>query len=124
MSNSMLIAFSFQQAAIAATTAVIEFTTPHAFTLVGASFTPIAFTGTPTNASVAVNDDGTAAIAAASLTSTTAGTPALWTSTHLGGTAAPVYVADGSNMTVDLAFSGGTSPTASFTLMLWALVGE
>jgi hypothetical protein len=90
-------------------------------TLVGVSVCAEAFTGTPTGFNIDVNDDGSGVITA--VAANTAGTPGSWKSTHFGGTAAPVHVAAGSKVSLDVNFSGGSSPTADYEVTLWALAG-
>ena len=50
----------------------------------------------------------------------TAPDAATWT-TALGGSNDPVSIARGSNVTVDVNFSGGTAPTADYTLLIYYL---
>ncbi len=104
---------------VAATNGQHEFTALQGMTLVGASLCAVALTGSPAGFNVDINDDGTAALAA--LAANTAGTPGEWRSTAMGGAAEPVLIARGSNVTVDINFTGGSSPTADYTLVLWWL---
>lgn len=104
---------------VAATNNVHEWTALQGMTVVGASLCAAAFSGTPTGFSIDLNDDGSAALAA--LAANTAGTPGEWKSTAMGGTADPLFIARGSNVTVDVNFTGGTGPTADYTLALWCL---
>lgn len=87
----------------------MEFTALRGFTLVGVSVCAQSFTGSPTNLNLDVNDDGTAIVAA--LAHATAGTPATWKSKALGGSNDPVHVDADSIVSIDVNFSGGTSPT-------------
>jgi hypothetical protein len=41
----------------------------------------------------------------------------------MGGTQTPVTIAAGSEVEVDVNFTGGSSPTADFTLIIWYLAG-
>jgi hypothetical protein len=96
-----------------------ELTALQGFTIVGVSVCAASFTGTPTGFNLDVNDDGAAVITA--LAANTAGTPGEWKSSAVGGANDPITVARGSNMTVDINFAGGTTPTADYTLVLWVL---
>lgn len=104
---------------VAAANTYHEFTAAAGFTIAGASLCAASFTGSPTGFNVDVNDDGAAVVTA--LAANTAGTPGTWLSTALGGSADPIAVARGSNVTVDVNFAGGSSPTADYTLVLWLL---
>ena len=104
---------------VAATNTYHEFTAMQGMTVVGASLCAASFTGTPSGFNVDLNDDGAAAITA--LAANTAGTPGEWRSTALGGSNDPVSIARGSNVTVDVNFSGGTAPTADYTLLIYYL---
>ena len=88
-------------------------------TVVGLSLCAASFTGSPTAFNVDLNDDGAGAITA--LAANTAGTPGEWRSTALGGTVDPVQVARGSVVSVDINFTGGTTPSADYTLVVWYL---
>jgi hypothetical protein len=95
-------------------------------TLVGASLSLDAVTGTPTAVTMDVNDDG-AGIAGFTAVSvgTTAGAVTPVKTTHYGGAVAiPADIAAGSEVDVDLNFSGGSSPTAGGTVVLWVLPGK
>jgi hypothetical protein len=96
------------------------------FTLVGASFSLDAVTGSPTTVTMDVNDDG-AGIAGFTAVNvgTTAGAVTPVRTTHYGGAVAiPADIAAGSEVDVDLNISGGTSPTAGGTVVLWVLPGK
>jgi len=100
---------------------VIEFEALEAMTIVGVSLCAEAFTGSPTGFNVDIQDDGTDVVTA--VAANTAGTPGTWKSVHMGGSNAPVHVSAGSSVEVDVNLSGGTSPTADFTLVIWYLGG-
>jgi len=111
--------FALTGKGVAATNNAHEFTALTGMTVVGMSLCAAAFSGTPTGFNVDLNDDGAAAIAA--LAANTAGTPGEWRSTATGGSNEPVQIARGSNVTVDVNFSGGTTPTADYTLLIYYL---
>jgi len=100
---------------------VIEFEALEAMTIVGVSLCAEAFTGSPTGFNVDIQDDGTDVVTA--VAANTAGTPGTWKSVHMGGSNAPVHVSAGSSVEVDVNLSGGTSPAADFTLVIWYLGG-
>jgi hypothetical protein len=73
----------------------------------------LAITGTPSAATVDVQDDGVdietaRSVAAAALTTLTT----------------PVRIAAGSKMSIDLNFTGGTSPKGAGKITLWGYVAE
>lgn len=119
MSN--LIAFTFRSQAQAAANGVHTLYAPVGLTLVGVTLTAEAFTGTPTGFNVDIQDDEVDVITG--VAANTAGAPGTWLSTHLGGSHAPVAVAAGSEVEVDVNFSGGSSPTADYDVTLWCLAG-
>lgn len=102
--------FSFDSSAAQAP--LFEFQALKGFWLLGASYCPQTYTGTPTSSNIDINDDGTA-IAAAVCSVATAGTPATYKTTGLGGSVAiPAHVDADSIVAIDLNFVAGTSPTA------------
>ena len=111
--------FALTGKGVAATANYHEFTALQGMTIVGVSLCAASFTGSPTGFNVDLNDDGAAVITA--LAANSAGTPGEWRSTAMGGTNEPVHVARGSNVTVDVNFTGGSAPTADYTLAIWAL---
>jgi hypothetical protein len=119
MSN--LIAFTFSSQAQAAANGVHTLYAPLGLTLVGVTLTAEAFTGTPTGFNVDIQDDDADVITA--IAANTAGTSGKWLSSHLGGSNTPVVVAAGSEIEVDVNFSGGTTPTADYDVTLWCLAG-
>ncbi len=120
--NEYLVTFCFTVEAQAAADNVHEFTIPRQMTIVGISLCAEAFTGSPTGFSIDVVDDGSHVISA--VAANTAGTPGTWLSKHYGGSNDPVAIAASSVVGVDVNFTGGTSPTADYTLIIWALMGE
>jgi hypothetical protein len=100
---------------------VIEFEALEDMTIVGVSLCAEAFTGTPSGFNVDVQDDGSDVITG--VAANTAGTPGTWKTPHVGGSEAPVHVAAGSSVEVDVNLSGGSSPTADFTLLIYYLAG-
>ncbi|HEM61196.1 MAG TPA: hypothetical protein ENO24_02805 [Chloroflexi bacterium] len=121
MANEVMRVLSFTVEAQDDADVVIEFEALEAMTIVGVSLCAEAFTGSPTGFNVDIQDDGTDVVTA--VAANTAGTPGTWKSVHMGGSNAPVHVSAGSSVEVDVNLSGGTSPTADFTLVIWYLGG-
>ncbi len=121
MASEVMRTLSFQCPALADADSVIGFDALEAMTIVGVSFNPTVFTGSPTGCTIDIQDDGTDVIAA--ITANTALTPGDWQSVHMGGTEAPVHIAAGSEVEIDLNLTGGSTPTATFTLLIWYLGG-
>ena len=121
MANEVMRVLCFEKAPLVDTDSVIAFQALEAMTIVGVSLEATVFTGTPTGFTVDIQDDGTDVIAA--ITANTALTPGVWQSVHMGGTNAPVHIAAGSEVEVDLNLTGGSSPTAAFTLLIYYLAG-
>jgi len=101
---------------------VIEFEALEHMTIVGVSVCAEAFTGSPTAFDIDIQDDGTDVITA--VTASTAGTPGTWKTPHMGGTQSLVAIAAGSSVEVDVNLTGGSSPTADFTLLIYYLAGD
>ena len=120
--SDRLMNVGFSSQAQAAGTAVHRFKAPVGMTLVGVSVGLEALTGTPTNVNFAVKNGATTLVAAASLTLTAAGVVEAL-APHLGGSLANGDVAKGDTVTVDVAFTAGTTPTADYDLQLWFLAG-
>jgi len=70
-------------------------------------------TGTPTAATIDIQDDGTDIVTAQSVA-----TPALATLTT------PVRIASGSKIECDLNLAGGSTPKSTGRVVLWGLVSE
>jgi len=121
VANEVMRVLSFTVEAQDDADVVIEFEALEAMTIVGVSLCAEAFTGSPTGFNVDIQDDGTDVVTA--VAANTAGTPGTWKSVHMGGSNAPVHVSAGSSVEVDVNLSGGTSPTADFTLVIWYLGG-
>jgi hypothetical protein len=121
MANEQMRVLSFTIEAQDDADGAIEFEALEAMTIVGVSLCAEAFTGTPTGFSIDIQDDGADVITA--VAANTAGTPGTWKSAHLGGTNSAVEIAAGSCVEVDVNLTGGTSPTADFTLVIWYLGG-
>ena len=119
MPDTITIAFSSQ--AQGAANNVHGYQALSGLTLVGVSVYVEAFTGAPAGFSVDVNVAGATAIAA--VAANTAGQAGAWKSAHFGGSAAPVGVAAGQLVTIDVNFTGGTTPTADYDVVLHALPG-
>ena len=112
---------SFHVSPIAATDSVVDFQALEDMTIVGVSLCAEVFTGTPTGCTIDIQDDGTDVIAA--ITADTALTPGVWQSVHMGGTNAPVHIVAGSEVEIDLNLTGGSTPTASFSVVIYYLGG-
>jgi len=121
MANEVMRVISMQCPALADADSVMGFTALEAMTIVGASLYPTVFTGSPTGCTIDIQDDGTDVIAA--ITANTALTAGDWQSVHMGGTEAPVHIVAGSEVEIDLNLTGGSTPTATFTLVIWYLGG-
>lgn len=92
---------------------LIRFPAVKGFYLLGASYNARAHGGSPTNSQIIVKS-GTTAISGFTLTLATPGTPVSVTTTALGGSVAlPAHIDAGTNIGLQLSFTGGTSPTAS-----------
>ena len=112
---------SFHVSPIVATDSVVDFQALEDMTIVGVSLCAEVFTGTPTGCTIDIQDDGTDVIAA--ITANTALTPGVWQSVHMGGTNAPVHIVAGSEVEIDLNLTGGSTPTASFSVVIYYLGG-
>lgn len=120
--SDRMVAFTFSNQAQGDADGVHTLYAMRTLTIVGVSLCAEAFTGTPTAFDVDVQDDGTDVITA--VTASTAGTAGTWKSKHLGGTNDAVEVAAGSEIEIDINFTGGSSPTADYDVTLWCLLGE
>jgi len=91
--------------------------------LVGADVMTDAVTGSPTGASVAVQDDGVAVSGFSPITPgvTVGGGATAW-SVHLGGVIEPAAMARGSKVKAIITLTGGTTPTWTGSLRLYCLV--
>ena len=85
-------------------------------TIVGITLCAATLTGAPSGFNIDLNDDGTGVISTVS--ANTAGTVGEWRSTATGGVNDAVQVARGSLLSVDLNFSGGSTPSADYTLVI------
>lgn len=122
MANEVMRVLSFTIEGQDAADSVIGFSALEGMTIVGVSLCAEAFTGTPTGFDIDIQDDGTDVITA--VAADTAQTPGTWQSTHMGGTNDPVAIAAGSEVEIDVNFTGGSSPTADFTLLIYYLAGS
>ena len=121
MANEVMRVLCFEKAPLVDTDGVIAFEALEDMTIVGVSLEASVFTGSPTAFTVDIQDDGTDCIAA--ITASTALTPGTWKTPHMGGTETPVHIVAGSEVEVDMNLTGGSSPTAEFTLVIWYLGG-
>jgi hypothetical protein len=119
--SAQLITFNFSAQAQADADGVHLLKVPFGITLVGVTVCAEAFTGSPTGFNIDIQDDAADVITAVAANS--AGTPGEWKSTHLGGSNAPISVAAGSVLEVDVNLTGGTSPTADYDVTIFALAG-
>lgn len=118
-----LVPIHFDFAAVADADSVYEIDIPVQCTIVGVEYTLHTVTGSPTGANIDIQDDGTDAITAIALAAFTALSKASWKSIDMGGANAPVEVAAGSILAIDLNLAGGTSPTAGLNGDIWVLLG-
>jgi hypothetical protein len=102
--------------------AVMGYKVPIGMTLVGASFYPGVFTGTPTSVNIDIMN-GSTAVAEAVCSSTAAGTAGEWLTTHFGGSNTPSAFAAGDTLKLDLNFVAGTAPTVTGQAVLTFLTG-
>lgn len=121
MANEVMRVLSFAAEAQDAANGVFEFEALEDMTIVGASLCAEAFTGTPSGFNADIQDDGSDVITG--IAANTAGTPGTWKTPQMGGTETPVHVAAGSSVEVDVNLTGGSSPTADFTLLIYYLAG-
>jgi hypothetical protein len=119
--SSQLITFSFAGQAQASANGVHAVKMPFGCTIVGVSLYPEAFTGSPTGFNIDIQDDTADVITA--VAANTAGTAGEWKSTHFGGSNAPVVVAAGSVVEVDVNLVAGSTPTADYNVVIFALAG-
>ena len=101
---------------------VHEFDLPVGMTIHGVSLCAEAFTGTPTGFNIDIQDDGSDVITA--VAANTAGTPGTWYTPAFGGTNDPVHIAAGSDVEIDINLTGGSSPTADYTIVLYVTLDE
>lgn len=96
------------------------------YVLVGLSAYLATVTGTPTAAQIDVNDDGVEITGFGTIgLGATAGVGTVVETVHFGGAVdVPAVIAAGSEIEIDLKFSGGTSPTAEIDIILWVLRGK
>ena len=121
MASEVMRTISFHVSPIVATDSIVDFQALEDMTIVGVSLCAEVFTGTPTGCTIDIQDDGTDVIAA--ITANTALTPGVWQSVHMGGTNAPVHIVAGSEVEIDLNLTGGSTPTASFSVVIYYLGG-
>ncbi len=118
--RELLVPFTFYIQGQVDADGVVEFEAPCGMTIVGVSLCAEAFTGSPTGFNVDIQDDGSDIITAVAANS--AGTSGTWKTPTFGGSETPVYVAAGSAVEIDVNFAGGSTPTADFAAILWALL--
>ena len=122
MAREVMRGLSFHVCALADVDSAIDFKALEGMTIVGVSLCATVFTGTPTAFDVDIQDDATDVITA--ITASTALTPGTWLTPHMGGTQVPVYIAAGSEVEVDVNLTAGTTPTATFDLVIYYLGGD
>ncbi len=96
---------------------VIEFEALCGMTIHGVNLCAEAFTGSPTGFNIDVQVETADVITAVAANS--AGTSGTWKTPELGGTQTPVHVDAGEDVEIDVNLTGGSTPTADFTLILW-----
>ncbi len=116
-----LITLTFTAQAQGDADGVHQFQPPRGLTIVGVDVVAEAFTGSPTGFDIDIQDDGTDVITAVS--ADTAGTVGTWRSKHFGGSNDRVHIDADSTVDIDINLTGGTSPTADYTIVLYALLG-
>jgi hypothetical protein len=119
--SAQLMTFNFSAQAQADADGVHSVKVPFGITIVGVTLCAEAFTGSPTGFNIDIQDDTTDVITGVAANS--AGTPGEWKSTHLGGSNAPVVVAAGSVVEVDVNLTAGSTPTADYDVTIYALAG-
>jgi hypothetical protein len=119
--SAQLITFTFSAQAQADADGVHTVKVPFGMTIVGVTLCAEAFTGSPTGFNIDIQADTNDVISGVAANS--AGTPGEWKSTHLGGSNAPVVVAAGSVIEVDVNLTAGSSPTADYDIAVFALAG-
>jgi hypothetical protein len=119
--SSQLITFNFSAQAQATANGVHTVKVPFGMTIVGVTVCAEAFTGSPTGFNIDIQDDTVDVITAVAANS--AGTPGEWKSTHFGGSNAPIFVAAGSVVEVDVNLVAGSTPTADYDVTIYALAG-
>ena len=101
--------------------AVHKIKLPFGAMITAVSLAPTSFTGTPTGFTIDLNVDDVEKLAA--LAADTAGTPVNWKSKHHQGIDEVIRVAKDSVVSVDVNLAGGTTPTATYDLILWLVQG-
>ena len=119
--SDRLVTFNFSAQAQATGNGVHLLKVPFGMTIVAVALCAEAFTGSPTGFNIDIQDDTVDVITA--IAANSAGTPGEWKSTHFGGGNAPVAVAAGSVVEVDVNLTGGTTPTADYDVTIFALSG-
>ena len=119
--SDRLITFCFSAQAQVTANGVHTVKVPVGITIVGVSVAAEAFTGSPTGFNIDIQDDDVDVITA--IAANTAGTAGEWKSTHFGGSNAPVVVAAGSEIEVDVNLVAGSAPTADYDVTIYALTG-
>lgn len=109
----------FTGKAVAATANYHKWAAQTGITVVGISLCAASFGGAPSGFNIDLNDDGAGVITAVAANS--AGTVGEWKSTAPGGSNDVVQVARGSVLSIDINFSGGSSPNADYTLVIFYL---
>jgi hypothetical protein len=120
--NERLVTFTFTAEAQEAADGVHQLKCPQGLDIVYVSVVAEAFSGAPDGFSIDIQDDGADVITA--IAANTPGTVGAWCSKHFGGAHAPVHLAQGSIVDIDINLSNGSSPKADYSIMIWALVGE
>lgn len=120
--NERLVCWTFTAEAQADADGVHAWQVPVGVDIVYITVCAEAFTGSPTGFNIDVQDDASDVITA--VAANTAGTPGTWKAYPMGGANDPVHVEAGSALEIDVNLVGGSSPTADYTIQIWALTGE
>lgn len=125
MGAEQLVAICLRREVAAAGDVVAGFEIPVGAKLVGLSGSLDAVTGSPSAVTIDVNDDGAGITGFTAVgLGATAGVCTQVKTTHLGGAVAvPAEIAAGSEIDIDVNITGGSTPTAGVTVVLWFLLG-
>lgn len=118
--SDRLIALNFSAQAQVAATGAHRVKVPVGMTLVGMTVGLEALTGSPTNVKFTLKQGAVTLVDQLTLTAAGVGE---WLSSHLGGANAPGAIPTAATVTVDVAFTGGSSPGADYDITLWLLSG-
>jgi len=95
---------------------------PFGGTLVGISAFVGALGGSPTNVKFDLMQGATELIV--DIFTLTAAGGSTYKTTHFGGTNTPIALTKDANLSIDVKFTGGSTPSVTGDLTLWILTGE